>query len=121
MPEKRKFIRINVITEVEIVPANDPNCAPVKGVVSNISAAGIGVITNGNLSVDTFVNISFSLPDGPSFKNVEGQVVRIDTIAERHYIFIGIDLSKLSQEQKNILNKYVMELRHKHYSMKLGL
>jgi c-di-GMP-binding flagellar brake protein YcgR len=121
MPERRKFIRINVLSDVSIVPVNDPNATPVKAVIVNLSAAGIGVITNGNFAIDTPIHISFSLPSGPSFKNIEGQIVRADTIAQKHYIFIGIDLGRLTQEQKNILNKYVMELRHKHYSMKLGL
>ena len=121
MPEKRKFVRINVICEADIVPLNTPDCQPIKGVISNISAAGIGIITNGAVMVGSPVYLSFTLPDGPNFSNVEGEVVRADTIAEKHYIFIGIDLGRLSQGQKNILNRYVMELRHKHYSMKLGL
>lgn len=121
MPEKRKFVRINVIGEVDIVPLSDPNCKPVKGVISNISAAGIGIISNGTFAVGIPVYLTFTLPGGPNFSNIEGEIVRADTIAEKHYMFIGIDLGRLSQEQKNILNRYVMELRHRHYSMKLGL
>ncbi|MEK6647052.1 MAG: PilZ domain-containing protein [Candidatus Firestonebacteria bacterium] len=120
MPERRKFVRISVITEVSIMPLNT-GAHLIKGVITNISATGIGIIAKESLEIDMPVSISFKMPDGPQFGELKGEIVRTQTIAEQHFAFVGVHFENLSEDNRAELNKYIVDLRHKQFGLRMSL
>lgn len=121
MAEKRSYTRINGAYPVDIIPIGQSES--IKGIIVNISACGIGIVSihNVEIPVNTTVYVNLILPSCPEFKNIEGTVTRIENISDKHYLFVAINLTGLPSEQKTILNQNIMYIQHKHYTMKLGL
>jgi c-di-GMP-binding flagellar brake protein YcgR len=114
--ERRKYTRINIITDVIINSIKDNSSF--RGVITNISAGGIGVILTTPLEVGTDVSISFKLTPKLNFENIRGFVTRTEYIGDRFFVFVGINFLNMEAEKRAQFNKYVLDKKLEEFNFK---
>ena len=114
--EQRKFTRINIVSSVDIYSINEKMIC--KGVITNISAGGVGIIAAESLEVGTDVKLSFKANKELSFDNIKGIVVRTELIGNQYFAFIGVNFLNVDPEKKTELGKLIMEKRNEQQSFR---
>jgi|GEM_PF-2571488 len=102
--EKRRFPRIPLVSEVEFKVHVDKK--QYKGVISNISAGGVAIITDSKIDPLSMLRMSFGLPNGSEFKELKGLVVRHEPWD--HSLLLGIRFVDLPDKLRAEIAKWVI-------------
>lgn len=120
MPEKRSYPRVELVAPIEIVPVKN-DIPSSNGIIKDLSAGGIGIIGTKKLFTGILVSVNAELPLELKLEGLKGHIVRSYPIGSTQYVFIGVDFTELPPDKRQQFSKYVMDLRLKQYSQKLGV
>jgi len=115
MSERRKHLRIHTIADIEILAGGKTT----KGVITNISASGLGIIITAPIQIGERVEISFNLAKESKFTGIKGTVVRADHISDQFYYFLGVNFQSIKEDKKAELNRFVLDKKIEHYGIKM--
>lgn len=96
--ERRRFRRVNIVTEVEIVSEKETLLAPTR----DISIGGMFLKTTATPPINTPVELRFSLDPGTPVLHATGQIVYI--VPGRG---LGIEFAELSDENRGRIQEFV--------------
>jgi c-di-GMP-binding flagellar brake protein YcgR len=109
--ERRRFMRIPIISDVEVKTGDKD----FSGVVINVSAGGIGIVSDKPFELGIIVEASFKL-GSDKFEKVRGTITRSDTIVFGKYFLVGMNFISLNGSQKTDLDRYIQASRISRFS-----
>ncbi|MEI7904644.1 MAG: PilZ domain-containing protein [Candidatus Firestonebacteria bacterium] len=101
LKEKRKKHRVHVLVPAVISVAGE-KAATYKSLIHNISASGVGVISDKPVDLNSIAFLNFKLPNGSVLKDVQGGVIRSEKIGVKYSL--GILFMNIPEKQKLIDN-----------------
>ncbi len=122
--ERRKHKRFPVLRElaepvdIRLSPSPIDSKQPIPGVISNLSAGGMALITFIPLPVDATIAITLDIPDLEKTK-VEGKVVRREDKGGSY--LHGIMFTSVSEKARHHLNQMGIDYEDCEIKLSLGL
>jgi 5-methylcytosine-specific restriction endonuclease McrBC GTP-binding regulatory subunit McrB len=104
MKERRKTERINLNIDVECDMSEYQKWVEAK--TRNLSESGICLITGDALTMDSLLELKFTLPDSPPIK-VTGRVVWNEFSLNDNFYLSGIEFTDITDETLRFIQKYV--------------
>ena len=112
LQEKRKHHRVYVLIPVEIIPSGVEGVF-FKGIMHNISSGGMAILTDKEIAMNEIVYLNFKLPNGIALEGVQGGVVRIERIGDKHNN--GILFMNMMDKQE-IVDNFILDIKKKKYA-----
>lgn len=104
-PERRKYKRLNVYhlgIPIQIKYNNDDILIP--GILLDISAGGVGILTFKKIDIGTTVNFTISLHN-LSINNIKAKIVWVKEYKETYRM--GLEFIKISEQDRQKIATYV--------------
>ena len=104
-----------MLAPIELIPVNSDKV--ISGVISNISASGVGIIIKEPIEINSSVMINFELPGEKKFKNIQGDIIRSEGVGDKYFAHVGVNFSNLKPDIRDEINKFVADFKYKQYQM----
>lgn len=105
MKEKRQYVRLDVLAEVEYKIKDSANMSQTV-VLKEISFVGIRMLTSDTLAPETVLELNLKIPQTQHVLHAEGRVVWQRKIT-KYLIDTGIKFTRISNEDKERLSEYI--------------
>lgn len=112
LEEKRKHHRVYILISIEITPTGYEGMF-LKGIMHNMSAGGMAVLCDKQISINEIVYLNFVLPNGEVLENVQAGVVRSEKIGEKYNL--GLLYMNMMEKQK-IIDDFILDSKKKKYT-----
>jgi len=108
--EKRRYLRLNNVLEVEYILPNSDRVHTTS--TKDISALGLRFTTNENLEKGSTVEIKLKLPNLQNAIHASGRVAwsKKSTLEDNSPFDIGVEFLKIEEDNKNTFLKYLCDL-----------
>jgi len=122
--ERRKYKRFPVLRElaepvdIQLTPSPIESKQPIPGVISNLSAGGMALITFVPIPIDAILSITLDIPDLEKAK-IEGKVVRREG-AGGSYLH-GIMFTKIPEKTVHKLHQMGIDYEDCEIKLSLGV
>ncbi|MDP2943837.1 MAG: PilZ domain-containing protein [Candidatus Omnitrophota bacterium] len=112
--ERRKFVRLNILTDVAYAKQQKPSEKDKLSIAKNISAGGICLVVYEELRVGDILDLKLCLPEEKALINAVGRVVWIkefviDDCSNAKRFDAGIEFIKISDKDMAKINQYVFD------------
>ena len=114
MREKRRFIRFEISLKVSYIVRQDPKVEK-TGMVKDMSAGGMQLLTGEKLEVGKKLNLKMHLPEAPNPAHLNGIVLWSKEIepGKKLSYSAGIEFGNIEEDNKNTFLKFLCDLMYK--------
>ena len=111
--ERRRYIRTETPIPTKVSIKQGDMVEEIQAQSKNISATGIMVETEKQISSDTEVELSLTPAGTPNPIHISAKVVRSEQIKGQNLFNTGLEFTKIEEDNKNTFLKYLCDVIYK--------
>ena len=111
--ERRRYIRAETPIPVAIRIKSGDTIEEIQTQSKNISATGMMIEIARKISPDTSVELSLTPPETPNPVHIDARIIRSDKIEGQELFNVGIEFSKIEEDNKNTFLKFLCDTIYK--------